>query len=118
MTTTAKDAQLGKLYRQTRNAGTTYFRLCEPSTISKLERRLAGKSVLTMRPDDRALRRALERCRKERHLLFLRVMRLRRDDGRGYEMRTYVAVPPAYALREVERPPGYGLRTASKESRP
>lgn len=108
MTTAAKDAVPGKIYRLTRDSGSTYYKLCDASTLRRLEKRLSTQSVQSMRPEQRFLKASIERCRRLGHVLGVRVLRYRDGDGKPCETKSYVDFPPDYVLREVERPPGYG----------
>lgn len=108
MTVLARDAEPGKIYRLTRDPGTTYYRICDTATVRRLEKRLAAQSVALMKSDDRFLLQALERCRTASHVLGVRLLRYRKENGEGAESKAYVAFPPDYSLREVEKPPGYG----------
>ncbi len=107
MTVAAKDAVAGKIYRLTRDSGTTYYKICDASAVRRLEKRLSTASVQSMKPEDRFAKAAIERCRRLGHVLSVRVLRYRDDDGKPHETKAYVDFPPDYVLREVERPPGY-----------
>jgi len=107
MTVTAKTAVPGKIYRLTRDAGTAYYKICDPAGVRRLEKRLSVQSVEGMRSIDRFAKQALNRCRTEGYVLAVRVLRFRDDKGQHRETKAYVAFPPDYLLREVEKPPGY-----------
>ena len=108
MTTLAKDAVPGKIYRLTREPGTTYYRICDKAALGRLERRLSKIPPTLMRPDDLRTWKALLRCQKDGEILGVRVLRYRGDDDSACESKSYVSFPRDYPLREVERPPGYG----------
>ena len=110
MTTLAKDAVPGKIYRLTREPGTTYYRICDRTAAGRLERRLSKTAPQMMRPDDLRTWKALGRCRAAGEVLGVRVIRYRSETGAPKELKSYVSIPPDYPLREVERPPGYGAR--------
>jgi hypothetical protein len=115
MTVLAKEAVPGKIYRLTRDGGTTYYKICEPAQVSRLRRRLEKLNPRTMRPDDLRSWQALGLC-EAGHVLGIRILRFRDDGGAPRESRAYVAFPPDYALREVEKPPGYaGVRNHSTD---
>jgi hypothetical protein len=116
MTTLAVDAEPGKVYRLTREPGTTYYKICDPAAVRRLYDRLSQKNPRTMKPADLYAWMALGRVRESGHILAVRVLRFRGEDGRPKETRAYVAFPPDYALREVERPPGYGQKRGRRPS--
>jgi hypothetical protein len=114
MTVFARDAEPGKIYRLTRDPGTTYYRICDAPTVRRLGKKLSLQSVALMRPADRFILQALERCRTDGHVLAQRLLRYRKETGEGAESKAYVAFPPDYPLREVEKPPGYGAPKRKK----
>jgi hypothetical protein len=107
MTVAAKDAVAGKIYRLTRESGTTYYKICDAASVRRLEKRLSTQSIQSMKPADRFAWAAIGRCRSRGHVLSVRILRYRDDGGRPHEAKAYVDFPPDYVLREVERPPGY-----------
>jgi hypothetical protein len=115
----AKDCEPGKIYRLTRDSGTTYYKICDASSKRRLEKRLGAQSPRFMKPEDRFALQALERARTEGFVLAVRLIRYRDDGGAPHESRAYVAFPPNYLLREVDKPPGYArpLRGAPGYSR-
>ena len=110
MTVSAKDAVPGKIYRLTRDPGTTYYRICDKATITRLERRLSKLVPKLMRPNDFRTWQALLGCREASEVLGVRILRFRDNTGAPRESKSYVSFPPDYLLREVERPPGYGQK--------
>jgi hypothetical protein len=112
----ARDAEPGKIYRLTRDPGQYYYVVCQPSAVSRIEKRLRAKPVQTMSPEERFALQAIERVRSQGHVLAQRVLRYRGQDDATREVKAYVAFPPDYALREVERPPGYGPRRGAKRT--
>lgn len=119
MTLLAKHAEPGKLYRLTRDSGTTYYKICDRSQATRLEKRLSTQDARAMRPEDRFALQALARCRAAHHVLAIRFLRFRDDSGTPRETRAYVDFPPDYVLREVDKPPGYAAskRSGAKEKR-
>lgn len=113
MTVLAVDAEPGKVYRLTRDSGTTYYLICNAGQRSRLEKRLSRQNPRFMNATDRFALQNLERCQKHAHVLAMRVTRFRSDDGTPRETRAYVAFPPEYVLREVDKRPGY---TAGKRN--
>jgi hypothetical protein len=107
MTVLAKDAEPGKIYRLTRDSGTTYYKICDDAAQKRLEKRLGGQHPKAMSAEDRIAFQAVQRARLERHVLAMRILRFRSKDGTAKETKAYVAFPPDYVLREVEKPPGY-----------
>ena len=116
MTVEARDAEPGKIYRLTRDPGQYYYVICQPSAVIRIEKRLRSKLVQTMSPEDRFTLQAIERVRLQEHVLAQRFLRYRDDHGDPCETKAYVAFPPDYALREVDRPPGYGARRGAKDT--
>jgi hypothetical protein len=115
VTVLAGDAEPGKLYRLTRDPGTTYYVICNAAAQRRLEKRLSRQNPRFMKADDRFALQTLERCQKDAHVLAMRVTRFLSEDGSRRETRAYVAFPPDYVLREVDKPPGYtrGKRNSS-----
>jgi len=107
MAVVAKDAEPGKIYRLTRDSGSTYYKICDDASVRRLEKRLGTQNPRFMKPADRLTLQALGRCRSEGYVLAVRVLRFRTEHGVPRETKAYVAFPPDYALREVEKPPGY-----------
>jgi hypothetical protein len=107
MTVLAKDAEPGKIYRLTRDSGTTYYKICDDPARKRLEKRLGSQNQKLMSAEDRFAFQALLKSRLERHVLAMRVQRFRTKTGEPKETKAYVAFPPDYVLREVEKPPGY-----------
>lgn len=119
MTVLATKAEPGKIYRLTRDSGTTYYRICDAGSVGRLTRRLEKLEPRTMKPTDLRTWQALLLCRGTRtHVLGVRILRFRDDGGAPRESRAYVAFPADYVLREVEKPPGYagGPKTPSTEA--
>jgi hypothetical protein len=106
----AREAQPGRIYRLTRDPGSWYYKICDGPTARRLEKRLRGLSVKYMTPEDRFALQAIDRCRDEEHVLAMRALRFRDEQDEPHETKAYVAFPPEYMIREVEKPPGYGPR--------
>lgn len=115
MTILAKDAEPGKIYRLTRDPGTSYYKICDEAAKRRLEKRLAPQNPRFMKPEDRFALQALSRC-QDGHVLAVRLIRYRDDGGAPHESRAYVAFPPDYVLREVEKPPGYAGKPKALDS--
>jgi hypothetical protein len=104
----AKEARSGTYYRLTRDPGKSYYTICSPAQVRTLEKRVVGKDFRMMSPEDRKLAHAVKLCREQAHVLGTRWTRFIDDSGKRREMRSYVAFPPDYLLREVAKPPSYG----------
>lgn len=116
MTVTAREAEPDKIYRRTRDPGQYYYIICQPSAVGRIEKRLRAKPVQTMAPDERFTLQAIELVRTQEHVLAQRVLRYRDERDEPHEVKAYVAFPPDYVLREVDRPPGYGARRGAKDT--
>lgn len=108
MTVAASDAEPGRLYRPTRSDTTAYYKICDASSVRRLEARLRKQNVRLMKPEDRFAWQAVLLVRSSGYILAARFIRFRDDSGGGHETRAYVAFPPGYPLREIKRPPSYG----------
>lgn len=114
MSIPAREAKAGKLYRLTRDSGTTYYRICDGATARRLEKRLSVQNVQTMSADDRRTLQTLVACRTQEHVLGQRIIRYQTERGDKCEMKAYIAFPPDYQLREVAKPPGYAVKRAQR----